>query len=245
MPPPYVSYAMEDIRSKEADKYRKIGNAKLREMKYGEANVAYADALTTWPIDHRILGDLSKCYAETHRWHKSAEAAWHCMHICKEFPKANWRLSRALIKLQLYGAALIVVQEGLLNNPGNEELESVQTHLYTRVETQPCTRTRSQANDSVFWFCIALFLNDCDVKHLAVAADYIRHDIFQSRASKSGKIFFSQDGVMSGGWQYCPPWVVSMLLGAISHVDISCAFVLAPSDLQAFFLFSVCCAGLV
>ena len=67
---------MEDIRSKEADKYRKIGNAKLREMKYGEANVAYADALTTWPIDNRILGDLSQCYAQTHSWHKSAEANW-------------------------------------------------------------------------------------------------------------------------------------------------------------------------
>lgn len=226
---------MDNILQSHSERFRKRGNTKFREGQYEEANVAYVEALENWPIDHRILANISQCHAQIKSWQKSAEAAWHCVHMCKQFPKAIWRLSRALINLRLDRAAMIVVQEGLLFNPGNDELELVQNELRTNLETQASPRIHSNPHSWSYWCSIASFVDDHDVTHLMTVATDIRHDIFQPTVSNASDISLAKQGSLSGLWQYYPPWVVSMLLDAMSRVDIRCDFVLTQADLREFF----------
>eukprot|EP00928_Gymnodinium_smaydae_P066933 TRINITY_DN49897_c0_g1_i1.p1 TRINITY_DN49897_c0_g1~~TRINITY_DN49897_c0_g1_i1.p1 ORF type:complete len:564 (-),score=25.44 TRINITY_DN49897_c0_g1_i1:247-1905(-) len=208
--------------------YKEYGNRKFKERNYEAARISYLHAFVMCPLDHRIIANVSQCYAQLQRWHTSAEAAWLCMHLNPEFPKGPWRLARALLELKLLWAAQSVVHDGLLSSPGNESLLLLQQEVLQEDLAQ--LDGSSTDNDRGRWDAIAAWLSDRDVLELSSVARTARLDIREPSCKVQSRVELSRDNGFSGLWRHFPPWVVSMYSSKCAAFEVHSGYEFADSD---------------
>ncbi|KAM7260202.1 hypothetical protein ACFE04_015943 [Oxalis oulophora] len=120
--------AKKDLEQKEyfdpklADEEREKGNECFKQMKYPEAIKHYTEALRRNPGDPRVYSNRAACYTKLAALPEGLKDAEKCIELDPTFTKGYTRKGAIQFFMKEYDKALETYQEGLKQDPQNQEL---------------------------------------------------------------------------------------------------------------------------
>jgi len=110
------------MSKQQAEEWKAKGNKDYSSGSFAEAIKNYTKAIDLDKTNHLYYSNRSAAYAGLNQWEKALEDGVKCIETKRDFVKGYFRKGLAEFELKRYDAAIKTFKEGLLVDPGNQDL---------------------------------------------------------------------------------------------------------------------------
>jgi len=107
----------------QAEEFKSKGNTEYANRNFAEAVKLYSKAIDLDPSNAVYYSNRAAAYGGMNNWNKSLEDGEKCVKLKKDWAKGYFRKGNALIELGRLDEGVAAFQEGLKQEPSNEELK--------------------------------------------------------------------------------------------------------------------------